>query len=242
MIQKINYLFASLMKPAQTLTILLMVGFSACKNTKSISNNQSAKQEIEKPKTLVFQVKSLKANDLEEDLTLSDEIVLTYSLTTVDENNKIVQVANGSWGVESMKKDQEVLGDKFKPIELTIPTKGKMMTSLVLTEIDDYQKAQDLVNNINTIGGLGRIPAMFVSLGEYETPLAVVFASLQAAGVGIKAIDKFDKDDILGQKTYNLGLDFLQKRQKSIPITLNFEGENMKNKYHYVLRYELSVK
>ncbi len=230
------------MKLIHPLAIFFIIVFSSCKNTKTITANQSTKQEIEKPKTLVFQIKSLKAIDLEEDLTLADEIVLTYSLTTVDENNKIVEVANGSWGVESMKKNQEVLADKFKPIELTIPTKGKMMTSLVLTEVEDYQKAQDLVNNINTVGGLGKIPAMFISLGEYETPLAVVFASLQAAGIGIKAIDKFDKDDILGQKMYNLGLDFLQKRQKTIPITLNFEGENMKNKYHYVLSYELSVK
>lgn len=222
--------------------MVIFIGLSACKNTKSITVNQSAKEEFEKQKTLVFQVKSLKAIDLEEDLTLADEVVLTYSLTVVDENNKIIQVANGSWGVESMKKDQEVLGDKFKPIELLIPIKGKMMSSLVLTEIEDYQKAQELVNKINTFGGLGKIPAMFVSLGEYETPLAVVFASLQAAGIGIKAIDKYDKDDILGQKTYNLQLSYLQKLQKPIPIVLNFEGENMKNKYHYVLTYELSVR
>jgi hypothetical protein len=219
-----------------------MFGVSACKSSKSISTNQSTQQVVEQPKTLVFQVKSLKAINLEEDLTLADEVVLTYSLTAVDENNKIIQVANGSWGVESMKKDQEVLGDKFKAIELQIPAKGKVLSSLVLTEIEDYQKAQNLVNKINTVGGLGRIPAMFVSLGEYETPLAVVFASLQAAGIGLKAIDQYDKDDILGQKKYVIEIDFLQKRQKPIPVTLNFEGENMKNKYHYILSYELIVK
>jgi hypothetical protein len=215
-----------------------MLGFTSCKSTKSITENK-----VKKPsQSAIFQVKSLKAINLEEELTFADEVVLTYSLTAVDENNKVVQVANGSWGVESMKKGQEILGDKFKTIELQIPLKGKVLSSVILTEIDDYQKAQTLVKKINEVGGLGKIPAMFIALGEYETPLAVVFASLQAAGIGLKAAEKFDKDDLLGQSTFDLNVSTLSEKQKMYPINLIFEGEHIKNKFKYELIYELKIR
>lgn len=225
------------MKHTYLYIILTILGFTSCKSTKSITENKAKKPD----QFAVFQVKSLKAINLEEELTLADEVVLTYSLTAVDENNKVVQVANGSWGVERMKKGQIALEDKFKTIELQIPVKGKVLSSVVLTEIDDYQKAQSLVKKINEVGGLGKIPAMFISLGELQTPLALVFASLQAAGIGLKAVEKFDKDDLLGQSTFELKVSTLSATEKMYPINLIFEGEHFKNTFKYELNYELKI-
>lgn len=218
--------------------IVLILGLTSCKSTKSHINTQVQKL----PQFAVFQVKSLKAINLEEEITLADEVVLTYSLTAVDENNKVVQVANGSWGVESMKAGQVVLGDKFKTIELKIPSKGRVLSSVVLTEIDDYVKAQNMVKKINEFGGLGKIPAMFISLGELETPLAVVFASLQAAGIGLKAAEKFDQDDLLGQSSFDLNVSTISDKQKMYPVNLIFDGEHLKNKFKYELNYELKIR
>ena len=215
----------------------LILGFTSCRSTKSISENKAKKPD----QFAIFQVKSLKAINLEEELTFADEVVLTYSLTAVDENNKVVQVANGSWGVESMKKGQVALSEKFKIIEMQIPLKGKILSSVVLTEIDDYQKAQSTVKKINEFGGLGKIPAMFITLGEFETPLAIVFASLQAAGIGLKAVEKFDQDDLLGQSTFDLDVSTLSSSQKKYPINLIFEGEHLRNKFKYELNYELKI-
>ena len=233
---KENKLQNLMVKVMSILTITLL--FTSCKSAKILTNSQT-----QKPVQFVqFQVKSLKAINLEEELTFADEVVLTYSLTALDENNKVVQVANGSWGVESLKKGQVVLGDKFKNIELQIPLKGKVLSSVVLTEIDDYQKAQNMVKKINEFGGLGKIPAIFISLGEFETPLAVVFASLQAAGIGLKAAEKFDQDDLLGQSTFDLNVSTISNKQKMYPINLIFEGEHLKNKFRYELNYELKIK
>ncbi len=226
------------MKNIQLYTFVLLLGFISCKSSKSVTENKNKQQT----QFVQFQVKSLKAINLEEELTFADEVVLTYSLTALDENNKVVQVANGSWGVESMKKGQVVLGDKFKTIELQIPLKGKVLSSVILTEIDDYQKAQSLVKKINEVGGLSKIPAMFIALGEFETPLAVVFASLQAAGIGLKAAEKFDQDDLLGQSTFDLNISTISDKQKMYPINLIFEGEHLKNKFKYELNYELKIR
>ncbi len=232
---KENRLQNSMVRVIQILTIILL--FTSCKSTKLITEKKAEKPDH----FAIFQVKSLKAINLEEELTFADEVVLTYSLTAVDENNKVVQVANGSWGVESMKQRQVALGDKFKNIELQIPLKGKVLCSVILTEIDDYQKAQNMVKKINEFGGLGKIPTMFISLGELETPLAVVFASLQAAGIGLRAAEKFDQNDLLGQSTFDLNVLSLSNSQKMYPINLVFEGEHLKNKFKYELIYELKI-
>lgn len=192
-------------------------------------------------KTVTLQINSLEAVNLEEDWTFADEIVLTYSLTAVDLNNKVIKVANGSWGVESMKKGALVLKERFKPIELIVPAKSKVLSSVVLTEIEDYKKAQNTVLKINSFGGLSKIPALLISLGEYETPMAVVFASLQAAGIGLQAAERFDKDDLLGQSTFEVKMDTISRIKQVVPIDLNFEGEHLRNSFQYKMKYELII-
>jgi hypothetical protein len=222
----------NLLKP-----LIAILIFTSCKTTKPVASTPFFKDE----KTIALQIKSLEAINLEEDLTFADEIVLTYSLTAIDENNKVIQVANGSWGVESMKKGQIVLKERFKPIELIVPTKSKVLSSVILTEIEDYKKAQNTVLKINSFGSLSKIPALFISLGEYETPLAVVFASLQAAGIGLQAAERFDKDDLLGQSTFEIKMDTISKAKQVVPVDLNFEGEHLKNSFQYKMKYELII-
>ena len=226
------------MNKSNLLKILVVILiFTSCKSTKPVTSSLVLKDE----KTITLQVNSLEAINLEEDLTFADEIVLTYSLTAVDENNKVIQVANGSFGVESMKKGAIVLRERFKPIELVVPSKSKVLSSVVLTEIEDYKKAQNTVLKINSFGGLSKIPALFISLGEYETPMAVVFASLQAAGIGLKAAERFDKDDLLGQSTFEVKMDTISRAKQVVPIDLNFEGEHLKNTFQYKMKYELII-
>ena len=122
-------------------SLIAILIFTSCKSTKPVASTVVLKNE----KTVILQVNSLEAINLEEDLTFADEIVLTYSLTAVDENNKVIQVANGSFGVESMKKGAIVLRERFKPIELIVPVNSKVLSSVVLTEIEDYKKAQNTV-------------------------------------------------------------------------------------------------
>ena len=218
-------------------SLIAILIFTSCKSTKPLAPRIVLKNE----KTVTLQVNSLEAINLEEDLTFADEIVLTYSLTAVDENNKVIQVANGSFGVESMKKGAIVLRERFKLLELIVPAKSKVLSSVVLTEIEDYKKAQNTVLKINSFGGFSKIPALFLTLGEYETPMAVIFASLQAAGIGLQAAERFDKDDLLGQSTFEVKMDTISRAKQVVPIDLNFEGEHLKNSFQYKMKYELVI-
>lgn len=226
----------------------LVLALGSCKTTKPvISGVQSQSTPVEE--TIVkteyqakMQVKQINPIDLEEDLTFADEIVLSYTLTAVDEQGKIAQVVTGSFGVESVKAGQVLSSDRFKPIELIVPENGRLLASVVLNEIDDYTKAQELVKKINEFGGVAKIPAIMVSIAEYQTPLAIVFGSLQAAGLGLKAAERFDKDDLLGQHTFQLSAQELKSGKMMYNIPLVFKGEHLKNSFHYELNYELQLK
>ncbi len=225
------------------LIVLCTVFFTACKSTKVVSTSSALPTPvIKKDKVVEITIKSLEAIDLEEDLSFADEVSLTYALTIVDENKKILKVINNSWGVESLKKGQIVKAEKFKKLEIIVPENGKLMSSVILMEIDNYEKAMSTIKKINELGGLAKIPATIISIAEYETPLAIVFASLQAAGLGLKVAERFDQDDLLGQSTFELKLDSLTNNQKNYPIDLIFEGEHLKNTFRYKLSYELKVK
>lgn len=223
------------------LFISISLCFTACKSNKVVTNTNVQAPVVKKDKIVELTIQSIEAIDLEEDLSFADEVSLTYALTLVDENKKIIKVINSSWGVESLKKGQIVKADKFKKIALVIPEKGTLLSSVILMEIDDYEKAANTIKKINELGGLAKIPATIINIAEYETPLAIVFAGLQAAGLGLKVAERFDQDDLLGQSTFELKLDSLSSTQKSYPVNLIFEGEHLKNTFRYKLTYELKI-
>src|SRR4051794_31800847 len=95
--------------------------------------------------------RSLKAVNLEETLTRRDELMMAYSLTSYDAQNKAVAVVNGGWGVESVQKDQQLdlqatapqgEHNPANPISLVIPRNGRIVASLVLIEVDNYNQAR----------------------------------------------------------------------------------------------------
>lgn len=221
--------------------LFLTFGLFSCKTAQtSVSNQQSEK--INLIKTAQMQVKSLQATDLQEDLSFADELTLAYSMTVVNENNLVTQTVNGSWGVQKVKKKQLIAENEFKPIEIIIPEKSKLLTSVVLVEVDDYEKAKKTVAQINELGGLAQIPATLIELGSMDTPLSLILLGLKATGTGLKIIDHFDKDDVLGQNTFTLTQEDLKKGQTLYSIPLTFKGgKTFVNTYHYDLAYLLKI-
>lgn len=229
----------------------LTLGFSACKSSKSAVSSTGASSTspvvIAPPpppveKEITMQLTGLKAVSLQEPWSLADEIVLTYTLTSVDENQKVTQVLSGSWGVENVKKGTVITTDKFQPIRLTIPPKGKLLATIVLMEVDDYEKISKTLKFINTFGGIAKIPTIVVSLAEYETPLAIVFGGLQAAGFAVSTLDKFNENDVLGQNTVTLPITKTNLTKTRYTIPLTFKGTGITDPFNYELSYDLTIK
>ncbi|GAB3335990.1 hypothetical protein GCM10027299_45560 [Larkinella ripae] len=200
----------------------------------------------QKPLTAEMKLGSLKAVNLEETITRKDELMMTWSLTAFDRQNRLVGVASGAWGVENVKKGAVLSFENQVPVQVTIPKGGKVVASLVLIEVDDYTQAQQLIKRIRDINGWIQVPTGFFELGtELLTPLKYVTTALTAAGLGIQLTDRLDQDDILGQSSAELR-DSPEARKSKKPAIMHvparFSGRHLRDSFEYQVEYDIQLK
>jgi hypothetical protein len=210
---------------------LLILLFS-CKNTPPATSHALAQNE-----SVEFSIRQLKAINLEEDLTLSDELMLTYTLTSYDATGHSLAVVTDAWGVEKTKKGQIFTAARFRPLRMSVPPGGKVVAALLLSEIEDYQKAQKTVNNISKLGGVAQSMAVLLEAAAYETPLLYVMATLKALGLGLQWAEQYDKDDILGQHWEQVPIALLPQQDTS--QTVLFKDQKLLNSYEYQIDFSL---
>lgn len=203
--------------------------------------------------------RSLTARNLEETISRRDEVMMAYSLTSYDAQNKPVGVVNGGWGVEAIKKGQQLdlqTNDSLqgsrgvtkhsmaKPIQLALPKNGKIVASLVLIEVDDYNQARETLAKIQKVHNIASVPVgLLLTVTDVLTPLKYVSAGLVASGVGLQLMDKLDTDDILGQSSVELHESALrQKKQRFVRVPAVFSGRNMRDSFEYQLTYDVTLK
>ncbi|QMW06747.1 hypothetical protein [Spirosoma foliorum] len=201
--------------------------------------------------------RSLRAVNLEETISRRDELMMAYSLTSYDAKNKPVAVVNGGWGVESVKKDDQldlqtgktdgsssVEHSPAKPISLQLPRNGRIVASVVLIEVDDYNQARQTISKIQKIHNIVALPiGLLLTATEVLTPLKYVSAGLVASGIGLQLVDKLDDDDLLGQSSVDLReADLRQKKQQLVHVPAVFTGQNMKDAFDYRLEYDIVLK
>ncbi|QJW89660.1 hypothetical protein HNV11_09840 [Spirosoma taeanense] len=193
--------------------------------------------------------RSLKAINLEETISRRDEVMMAYSLTSYDAQNKPVAVVNGGWGVEQIQKGQQLNlsaagPQQAQPIALTLPRNGRLVASLVLIEVDNYGRAKELQEQVRRVHNVVSGPAaLFITATELLTPLKYVAAGLAASGVGLKLMDQFDDDDLLGQSSVELSeAELRQKKQRYVRVPATFTGQNLRDAFAYKLEYDISLK
>ncbi|SFD91236.1 hypothetical protein [Spirosoma endophyticum] len=198
--------------------------------------------------TAELTLRTLNAVNLEETLSRRDELMMAYSLTSYDAQNKPVGVVNGGWGVETVKKGQlldfPASEHPARPIQLALPKNGKIVASLILVEVDDYNQAKQTLAKIQKIHNVVSIPAtLLLTAAEVLTPLKYVSAGLVASGVGLQLADKLDNDDVLGQSSVELYEAALrQKKQRFIKVPVVFSGKNQQDSFEYKLEYDITLK
>jgi hypothetical protein len=196
-----------------------------------------------KPLTAELAPHSLRAVNLEETVSQRDELMIAYSMTSYDAQNKPVGVVNGGWGVETVRKGQQVDLHTAKPISLALPKNGKIVASLVLIEVDDYNRANQLLDQLRRVHNIVSGPASFLlTATEVLTPLKYVAAGLAASGIGIKLVDQLDDDDLLGQSSVELrDAELRQKKQRLVHVPTEFTGQNLRDSFTYQLEYNVSL-
>lgn len=198
----------------------------------------------QKPVTAELAPRTLKAVNLEETVSLRDEVMLAYSLTSYDAAGKPVAVVNGAWGVQPIKKGEQLTLTNAAPIQLPLPRNGRVVASLVLIEVDDYAQAQQTLAQVRKVHNLVSAPAaLLLTATELLTPLKYVTAGLAAAGVGFQLVDRLDNDDLLGQSSSELReADVRRTGQTSLRVPARFSGQNLRDSFEYELVYDLVLK
>ncbi|GHB62828.1 hypothetical protein GCM10007390_15830 [Persicitalea jodogahamensis] len=186
-----------------------------------------------------MEIMRLEAVDLEETLTLRDELMMAYSLTSFDAAGKAVAVSYGSWGIVEAKTGQVFPEKDFQFIQIPLPRNGKIVATLALVEVDDYAQAQKTLATIRKYHDFIKVPAALAELADVAlTPLKYLSLGLTAAGVGFQLADRLDADDILGQNSAELGYrKAVENPLWKVPLT--FKDSHLKSSFHYELSYEL---
>ncbi|HEV7350135.1 hypothetical protein [Telluribacter sp.] len=186
-----------------------------------------------------LQVTSLKALDLEETVSRSDELLMAYALTTIDAGGKAVETVNGSWGIQDTRQGQTFDEKTFQLIQIRIPKGGKLIASLVLVEVDDYDRARRTLTEIRKYHDIVKVPAGLAELADIAlTPIKYLSLGLSAAGVAFQLADRLDNDDMLGQHSTELTY---QKATATplVQVPLQFRGGSLGTTFHYELAYDL---
>lgn len=197
-----------------------------------------------RPLTAELKPNSLKANNLEETVSRRDEVMLAYSLVSYDAQNKAVGVVNGGWGVQALAKGSPADLSQAVPVRLPMPKNGRIVASIVLIEVDDYNKASELVGKIQRANTIVSVPVgLLVSGAEALTPLKYVSAGLAAAGMGLQFANQLDDDDVLGQSSVELTEAALKKsRRPLMRVPARFSGKHLRDSFDYELTYDLTLK
>lgn len=205
-----------------------------------------AQTACSRPTMLVAELtpRSLKAVNLEETVSRRDELMMAYSMTSYDAQHKAVGVVNGGWGVESVQKGQIANVRTAQPINLPLPRNGRIVASLVLIEVDDYNRANSMMEQVRRVHNVVSGPAaLLLTATEVLTPLKYVSAGLAASGIGLKLIDQLDDDDLLGQSSVEIDeADLRRKKQQLVRVPAVFTGRNLRDNFEYQLEYDISLK
>lgn len=197
-----------------------------------------------RPLSAEMKIQSLKAVNLEETLSRRDELMMTWSLTAFDSQNRLVGVINNAWGVETVKKGAVVSLANQAPISLPIPKNGKVVASLVLLEVDDYSQAEQLIKRVKNVNQWVQVPVgLFVLSAEVLTPLKYVTLGLAAAGLSVELADRLDANDVLGQSSVELrDTDIRKSKQTAMHVPAHFTGQHLRDSFDYQVEYDIRTK
>lgn len=209
-------------------TLVILTGLSGC--------------SMLAPKTLTLQVNQLTAHEIEERLSGQDELLMAYSLTSFDKDGKPLETRVQAWGVEAAKNGSRFGSERFIPIALKVPPKGKVQADIALVEVDDYKNAQQLLNQVRQYTDILKLPAGLAELAEIPlVPIKFLSLGVSALGVTLQIAQKLDQDDLLGKHVHLYQAE-QQPHNLEAPTVVPFKGSNFGNNYHYELSYILKVR
>ncbi|MFM6948938.1 MAG: hypothetical protein ACKOWQ_07990 [Aquirufa sp.] len=225
-----------------------MIWFSSCqKKAIPMAQNKSVDTLQQKPKlkpeikSVSLKMGSISANDIQENFTFSDELLLNYSISLI-ENDKVVQTYVGIKKIGSVKQGQKIELDFLILPSLKVHRKQKIGVQLSLWEIDNYDQLSKTLNQVNTFGGILQVPIALAEWSSLSNPLGWFLWGTRAGGLGMMFLSKFDQNDLLGVSEIIWPFEEMQKgKVERFKRGIWKGGRNGINSYDYQFTYQIKA-
>lgn len=148
-------------------------------------------------KEVKLSLKSITAYDLQENLTLRDELMVQIAIvrivgeTVFPESSKWVYVG-------SVAQGQQISLDTVQLKSAVIRPGERVGVQVSLWELDDYSKDQSFVHQLNQVSGLVQIPITLLEWSSFSNPLSWFIWGARIGSVGLDWWAKRDVKDLLG--------------------------------------------
>lgn len=220
---------------------LIFIGislFSCRKASVPLKTEEPTQKLIVLDKQVEFQWNNLFAKNIQENITQSDELLLVYSVVAI-EGEQVVQIQQSSTYLGKMK--QGILLDlkNIPALKLKLKPGQSLGVQITLWEIDDYQKIQQVIKQINQLGGVLQVPVSLLELSSLTNPLGWFIWGMRASGLGMDLLSKWDGNDRLGISEMQISWDKINSFKKKGTWK---SGPKMLNDYHYDFSYEISIR
>lgn len=183
--------------------VVIFLGFSliACQKKQVVhilsKDDKSLLREVEYRKQVQLKLGDLRVEEIQEKLTLKDEILLNANIS-VFENGKLLQSINKTSFLKGVKKGSVILLDSILLPSVEVKKNQVLGVQISIWEIDDYTAINQTFGQINQIGGLVQIPITLLEWSSVSNPVGWFLWGARVGGLGLNWLSKKDKNDLMG--------------------------------------------
>jgi len=223
------------------LTGLLVFG---CRSNIPLNQKKVSEPQVNKIrwKQIDLDVNQLIALDIQENLTLYDELFMTYSLSVVEQDS-VMKAVHGTHHFSNVKKGAKLSLDSIPDLRLDLKEGQKLGIQIALWEIDDYSKSQILFSKVSHFSGALQLPLTLVEWSSASNPLSWFLWATRLSSMGLDFLATLDQDDLLGMTEAVWTWDELsnQRRPRFNRVVWKGKGSAI-NSFHYELGYQIKIK
>ena len=224
--------------------LLALSTLAAChRPVKSVVAEVPQKVDVVKPKPrqIQLQLASFTANDIQENLSLHDEIWVEYNLVAV-QSGKIIRKETGSRFLGKIKQGAKLDLDSIPPLKITINPGEQLGVQVSLWELDDYSNDIKLLNQVNHWGGMLQVPLMILEWSALSNPVSWFMWGARIGGVGLNYWAKQNGRDLIGVSELQWDWLGLPKGNATRFKSGNWKGGSSRlNAFQYAYAYRVQV-
>ena len=193
-------------------------------------------------KEVQLHLKSITAHDLQENLTMRDELLIQVAVVRIV-GDQVFPVETKMLYLGRVAQGQQILLDTVGLKSATIQPGERVGIQLSLWEVDDYAKDQAFVHQLNQVGGLVQIPMALLEWSSLTNPVGWFIWGARLGSIGLDWWAKRDLKDLLGVSEVQWAYADMSKGNLVRYKRGNWKGgKRGLGAYHYGFSYEIRVK